>query len=66
MYLHLKTFVFTFVINLVILLSVKLEKIEYEGFDWDYGNFLHAQHHDISFDAIEKIFEQELLYFLDT
>jgi uncharacterized DUF497 family protein len=40
-----------------ILNPVKLEKIAYEGFDWDYGNLLHAQHHDIS---------QELLYFLDT
>ncbi len=51
--------------NFAILSPVKLEKIEYEGFDWDYGNFLHAQHHDIPFKAIEKIFEQELLYFLD-
>jgi uncharacterized DUF497 family protein len=65
-YLHnTKTFVFTFVIHFATLIAVKLERIEYEGFDWDYGNFLHAQQHDISFEAIEKIFEQELLYFLD-
>ena len=40
-------------------------KIDYEGFDWDYGNFLHAQHHDTPVEAIEKIFKQTLLYFLD-
>lgn len=28
----------TFAINFAILLPVKLEKIEYEGFDWDYRN----------------------------
>lgn len=44
---------------------MKLEKIEYEGFDWDYGNFLHTQKHDIKFEAIEKVFEQTLLYFED-
>ncbi len=45
---------------------MKIEKIEFEGFDWDYGNFLHALQHDVPFAAIEKIFEKELLYFLDS
>lgn len=44
---------------------MKIEKIDFDGFDWDYGNFFHTQKHDIKFEAIEEIFEQTLLYFED-
>lgn len=65
LYFGVNTFVFTIVGSLDSLIKVKIEKIEYEGFDWDQGNLLHAQQHDISFEVIERVFDQPVLYFLD-
>jgi uncharacterized protein len=44
---------------------VKVGKIEFEAFEWDDGNYLHCQTHGIQVETIEKIFEQQLLYFED-
>ena len=40
---------------------MRLEKIEYDGFDYDVGNVRKIQSHGISLGEIEDFFTQELL-----
>ncbi len=47
------------------MMGVRLNRIFFDGFDWDSGNYQHCQHHCVDIDEIEFFFNQELLYFED-
>lgn len=44
---------------------MKVERIRFDGFDWDIGNFIKATKHGVSVEEIESIFSERLLYFED-
>ncbi len=44
---------------------MKVERIRFDGFDWDIGNFIKATKHGVSVEEIESAFSELILYFED-